>query len=57
VTGEEWMVTRSYLELFATYVVLSKVGTGARETRRLKIERTAEGSCLPGFTLILNPES
>ena len=56
-TGEEWMVTRSYSELFATYVVLSKVGTGARETRRLKIERTAEGSCLPGFTLILNPES
>ena len=51
------MVTRSYSELFATYVVLRKVGTGEGETRRLKVERTAEGPSLPGFTLILNPES
>jgi hypothetical protein len=43
--------------LFATYVVLRKVGAGAGETRRLKVERTAEGLSLPGFTLILNPES
>jgi hypothetical protein len=50
------MVTRSYSELFSTYVVLRKVGTG-EETRRLKVERTAEGPSLPGFTLILNPES
>jgi hypothetical protein len=51
------MVTRSYPELFATYVVLRKVGTGEGETRRLKVERTAEGPSLPGFTLIRNPES
>jgi len=56
-TGEDWMVTRSYSELFATYVVLRKVGSGERETRRLKVERTAEGPSLPGLTLILNPES
>jgi len=51
------MVTRSYAELFATYVVLRKVGTGESETRRLEVERNAGGPSLPGFTLILNPES
>jgi hypothetical protein len=51
------MVTRSYSELFATYVVLRKVGTTEGETRRLKVEGTAEGLSLPGFTLIQNPES
>lgn len=51
------MVTRSYAELFVTYVVLRQVGTGESETRRLKVERTWEGLSLPGFTLILNPES
>ena len=51
------MVTRSYSELFATYVVLRKVGAGKDETRRLKVEKTAEGLALPGFTVILNPES
>lgn len=56
-TGEEWMVTRSYSELFSTYVVLRKVGAGEPETRRLKVQRTAEGTSLPGFTLIRNPES
>jgi hypothetical protein len=56
-TGEDWMVTRSYSELFATYVVLRKVGTAEGETRRLKVERSAEGLSLPGFTLIQNSES
>jgi hypothetical protein len=56
-TGEEWMVTRSYSELFSTYVVLRKVGAGEPETRRLKVQRTAEETSLPGFTLIRNPES
>ena len=51
------MVTRSYSELLATYVVLRRVGSAERETRRVKVERTAEGPSLPGFTLILNPES
>ncbi len=50
------MVTRSYSELLATSVVLRKVGVGVSETRRLKVEKAAEGVSLPGFTLILNPE-
>jgi hypothetical protein len=51
------MVTRSYSELFDTYVVLRKAGAGESETRRLKVERTAEGLSLPGFTFILSPDS
>jgi len=51
------MVTRSYSELFATYVVLRKVRAVEGEARRLKVEETTEGPSLPGFTLILNPES
>jgi hypothetical protein len=51
------MVTRSYSELFATYVVLRKVEGGHSEIRRLKVEKTAEGLSLSGFTFIRNPES
>ena len=51
------MVIRSYSELLAIYVVLRNVGVGVSETRRLKVDKAAEGVSLPGFTLISNPES
>ena len=49
-TGDSWLVTKVYTEVFASYAVLRKVGGGEHEVRRVKVERAAEGVGLPGFT-------
>jgi len=55
-TGEVWMITRSYSELFGTFVVLRKEGSAESETRRLRVEKSAQGVSLPGFTLVSSQE-
>ena len=54
-TGDNWLVTKLYSELFASYAVLRKVGGSDRDVRRVKVERSAEGVVLPGFEF--TPES
>ncbi|MGH9405480.1 MAG: hypothetical protein ACRD3D_06550 [Terriglobia bacterium] len=50
--GDEWLVTRTYAELFDRYAVLRRM-TGAREpTRRVKIRSDVQGAELPGFSLV-----
>jgi len=50
-TGETYLVTRIYDELFSTYAVLRKVNNvGVSETRRVKVRKTPEGMSLEGFT-------
>ena len=48
-TGENWLVTRVYSELFASYAVLRKVGGAETDVRRVKVEKSADGFTLPGY--------
>jgi hypothetical protein len=48
-TGDNWLVTKVYSEVFATYAVLRKVGGGDDEVRRVKVDRATEGVALPGY--------
>ena len=48
-TGDNWLVTKVYSEVFASYAVLRKVGGGDNALRRVKVERATEGVGLPGF--------
>ena len=48
-TGETWLVTKVYTEVFASYAVIRKVGGGDADVRRVKVEKSAEGVGLPGY--------
>ena len=48
-TGETWLVTKVYSEVFASYAVLRKVGGGDNDVRRVKVDKSAEGVGLPGY--------
>jgi hypothetical protein len=48
-TGDNWLVTKLYSEVFASYAVLRKVGGGDNDVRRVKVEKAADGVALPGF--------
>jgi hypothetical protein len=49
-TSDDWLVTKTYSELFFSYVVLRKVSGSEAEVRRVKIKKTGQGVTLPGFT-------
>jgi len=48
-TGDHWLVTKVYSEMFASYAVLRRVGGDDTEIRRVKVEKTEAGASLPGF--------
>ena len=48
-TGENWLVTKVYTEVFASYAVLRKVGGTDADVRRVKVAKASEGVGLPGF--------
>jgi hypothetical protein len=48
-TGDTWLVTKVYTEVFTSYAVLRKVGGGEADVRRVKVERSADGVRLPGY--------
>ena len=48
-TGDNWLVTKVYSEVFASYAILRKVGGGDADLRRVKVEQVADGVRLPGF--------
>ena len=48
-TGDNWLVTKVYSEVFASYAVLRKVGGGDADLRRVRVEKGGEGVGLPGF--------
>ncbi len=56
-TGDNWLVTKVYSEVFASYAVLRKVGRTQENVRRIKVEKSAEGATLPGFTFTQESES
>ena len=56
-TGDYWLVTKLYSEVFASYAVLRKVGGADRDVLRVKVEKSAEGVALPGFAFTPDLES
>ncbi len=56
-TGDHWLVTKLYSEVFTSYAVLRKVGGTDAEVRRVKVETTSEGVSLPGFVFTQNAEA
>ena len=56
-TGDYWLVTKLYSEVFASYAVLRKVGGSDQDVRRVKVEKSAEGVALPGFGFAPQSES
>jgi hypothetical protein len=51
-TGENWLVTKTYTELFTSYAVLRKIGGRDSDVRHLRVERSPEGPALSGFSLV-----
>ncbi|MFQ5696437.1 MAG: hypothetical protein ACE5HB_10645 [Terriglobia bacterium] len=49
-SGENYLVTRIYQEVFSTYAVLRKVGEETGGTLRVKVQKLADGVALPGYT-------
>jgi hypothetical protein len=56
-TGDNWLVTKVYSEVFATYAVLRKIGGGNDDVRRVKIETAAEGVGLSGYVFTQDAEA
>lgn len=49
-TGENFLITKVYQELFSSYAVLRKVGNITEDVRRVKVEKSSEGISIAGFT-------
>ena len=56
-TGDNWLVTKVYSEVFASYAVLRKVGGTDEDVRRVKVGKSAEGVSLPGFLFTQDAEA
>jgi hypothetical protein len=56
-TGDSWLVTKVYSEVFATYAVLRKIGGGDDDVRRVKVETAATGVGLPGYVFTQDAEA
>lgn len=51
-TGQTFLVTKLYTEVFTQYAILRHADTDAAggTTVRLKVQRSANGATLPGYT-------
>lgn len=51
-TGQDYLVTKIYNEVFTQYAMLRTANAAAAQTDtvRVKIQKTAEGATLPGYT-------
>ena len=49
-TGENFLITKVYQELFNSYAVLRRVGDIAQDVRRVQVEKSPEGIALAGFS-------
>jgi hypothetical protein len=48
-TGDNWLVTKVYMEVFTPYAILRKVGGTDADLLRVKVETAGESVSLPGF--------
>jgi hypothetical protein len=56
-TGDTWLVTKTYSEAFASYAMLRKVGGADADVRRVKVDKSASGATLPGYTFAQEAEA
>jgi hypothetical protein len=51
-TGQDYLVTKIYSEVFAQYAMLRTANAAASttDTVRVKIQKTADSATLPGYT-------
>jgi len=49
-TGDTYLVTRVYTEALSTMAVLRKSGSESEALTRVRVERTAGGQTIPGFS-------
>lgn len=56
-SGDNWLVTKIYSEVFASYAVLRKVGGADADVRRVKVEKSVDGVGLPGFVFTQESDS
>jgi hypothetical protein len=56
-TGDTWLVTKLYSEAFSSYAMLRKVGGTDADVRRVKVDKSADGVALSGFTFTQESES
>ncbi|MGH9788088.1 MAG: hypothetical protein ACRD4U_05235 [Candidatus Acidiferrales bacterium] len=49
-SGDNYLVTKVYQEVFSSFAVLRKVGDETAGTVRVKVQKTADGVSLPGYT-------
>jgi hypothetical protein len=56
-TGDTWLVTKVYSEVFASYAVVRKVGGTDADVRRVKVDKSSDGVSLPGFTFAQESET
>ena len=56
-TGDTWLVTKLYSEVFSSYAVLRKVGGAESDVRRVKVEKCPDGVTLPGYVFAQEAEA
>lgn len=56
-TGDTWLVTKLYSEVFSSYAVLRKVGGAESDVRRVKVEKSPDGVTLPGYVFAQEAEA
>jgi hypothetical protein len=58
-TGQTFLVTKLYNEVFAQYAILRHADSSAAttDTTRVKVNKGAEGASLPGYTFTQESES
>ena len=49
-TGENFLVTKVYSEVFDSYAVMRKASNTTESIRRVKVQKNSEGVLLPGFS-------
>jgi len=51
-TGQDYLVTKVYNEVFTQYAMLRTANSSAAatDTVRVKVQKTADGAALPGYT-------
>ena len=57
ITGNDWLVTKVYSEVFTSYAILRKLGGTEEEVVRVKVEKLADGVNLPGFIFAQDADS
>ena len=51
-THDQWLVTKTYSDLFTAYAVLRKVGGSDSDVRRVKLQCSPQGQALGGYTRV-----